>query len=149
MNYFFLAGLLSAATMESLVGLTSSITALRRVARLRRGRHAGLLPSRLSLGAIAAVCTAVGLALAGAIIWLARVASVSALVAVLAPVFWAELYGLVLWWSPDVRKLGSLTLGLGGRAIHAMRRRAAHNPASRADIENVAESIVRALYLRT
>lgn len=149
MNYFLFAGLLSAATLESLVGLTRSITAIRRVARLRQGRHAELLPSQLWLGVIAAICLGVALALVYAIVWLARAAGVSALVAVLTPVFWAEVYGLLLWWSPDVRRLASLTMGLSGRAIHAIRRRRVHHAASRTEVETVADSILRALYLRT
>lgn len=145
MNYFLLSGVLVGATMELLLLLARSTTATRRLSELRsRGRHGALLPTPGQTWITAGMSLVGILMMLGMLVWLRGMVGASAAMSVLVAIFWVELYGLVLGWSPDGRRAWTLLFHHGAAVIP--RRRESVHP-TRAEVEQVATSILRSMYL--
>jgi hypothetical protein len=80
--------------------------------------------------------------LLGMLAWLRGMAGASATMAVLVVIFWVELYGLMLVWSPDGHRVWTL---LSRRSASPIQRQSESVHPSRAEVEQVAMSILRSI----
>ena len=147
MNHFLLAGVLVGAAMELLLVFGRSITATRRLSELEgRGRHEALLPTPGQTWITGAASLVGILILVGMLAWLRGIAGASATMAVLVVVFWVELYGLMLGWSPDGRRMWTHLFHASAPAIQE--RRESIHP-TRAEVDQVATCILRSIDRRS